>query len=221
MKKMKTPAVVMLVCVSFLFCSCRKDIIRGKGDIVTQERAVANFDKVKIAGSTDVDIVPGASFRVVVSDYENLVDEVETSIHGTELKVGYKNNVWVTRGNSKVTITMPSLKGVTVDGSGNFNINSGFSNINYFSAFVNGSGNIWLHHLPADEVNVYISGSGDVRGFGLTAGKAKVTVEGSGNTEITANNQLDVRINGSGNVFYRGNPVMNVKISGSGKVERR
>jgi Putative auto-transporter adhesin, head GIN domain len=221
MKKMKSPAVFVFVFVSLFFVSCKKELIRGKGDIVTQERAVSGFTRVKITGSTDVEIVPGTSYRVIVSDYENLVNEVETSISGNELRVGYSRNVWVTRGNSKVTITMPTLNGVAVDGSGNFNISGPYTGIAYFSADISGSGNINMYNFPAEEANVHISGSGDVRGFGLTCNKAKVQVNGSGKTEITVNTLLDVRINGSGDVYYKGNASVNASINGSGKVLKR
>lgn len=206
---------------TILFSSCKKEVIHGKGDIVTQERAVSNFSRIKIKGVTDVTIVQGSSFRVTVSDYENLVNEIETSLSGDELTIGYKREVWVTKGNSKATVTMPSLKGVRVDGSGDFIIDGPFTGTNFFRAEINGSGNININNLVADEADIHISGSGDVRNFGLQCKKANVKVSGSGKTELTVSELLDVRIDGSGDVYYKGNPVVNSRINGSGKVLKR
>ena len=207
--------------LSLLFTSCKKEIIHGKGDIITQERTVSNFSRVKITGITDVTLIQGSSFRVTVSDYENLVDEVETALSGDELRVGYKRNVWVTKGKSKAVITMPSLKGVRVDGSGDFIIEGPFTGTSLFSVEINGSGNVSINNAIVDEADIHISGSGDVRNFGLQCNKVTVKVSGSGNTEITVHNLLDVRINGSGDVYYKGTASVSASISGSGKVIKR
>ncbi|MBS4064604.1 MAG: DUF2807 domain-containing protein [Chitinophagaceae bacterium] len=211
-------SATLLVFISIVFTSCKKEIIRGKGDIVTQERTVSGFSRVKITGITDITLIQGSSFRVTVSDYENLVNEVETALSGDELRVGYKRNVWVTKGKSKAVITMPSLKGVRVDGSGDFVIEGPFSGTSFFSVEINGSGNVSINNAVVDETDIHISGSGDVKNFGLQCNKATVKVSGSGNTELTVNNFVDVRIDGSGDVYYKGNASVNARINGSGKV---
>jgi hypothetical protein len=211
-------SATLLAFISLVFTSCKKEIIHGKGDIVTQERTVSDFSRVKITGITDVTLIQGSSFRVTVSDYENLVNEVETALSGDELRVGYKRNVWVTKGKSKAVITMPSLKGVRVDGSGDFVIEGPFTGTSFFSVEINGSGNVSINNAVVDEADIHISGSGDVKNFGLQCNKATVKVSGSGNTELTVNNFLDVRIDGSGDVYYKGNASVNARINGSGKV---
>jgi hypothetical protein len=220
MKAMKLSAVLFVTGALFL-SSCVKEVIRGRGSIVTQERPVSGFTKVKITGSTDITIVQGSSFKVAVSDYENLVDDIETSVIGDELRVGYRKHTLVTRGNSKATITMPSLKGLRVDGSGNFAVNGPFTLTGLFSIEINGSGNVSIADATAEDADIHVSGSGDINAFGLQCNIAKVKIDGSGNTELTVNKQLDVRINGSGDVYYKGNASVNASINGSGKVIKR
>lgn len=220
MNTIKFSAAVVFIS-AFLFSSCKKEVIRGKGDIVSQERAVSNFSRIKIKGITDVTVVQGSSFRVTVSDYENLVNEIETSLSGEELTIGYNRDVWVTKGNSKATITMPSLKGVRVDGSGDFIIDGPFTGTNFFSVQINGSGNVNINNAVVDEADIHISGSGDVKNFGLQCKKATVKISGSGNAELTVSEFLDVRIDGSGDVYYKGNASVNTRINGSGKVVKR
>lgn len=220
MNTIKFSAAVVFIS-AFLFSSCKKEVIRGKGDILSQERAVSNFSRIKIKGITDVTVVQGSSFRVTVSDYENLVNEIETSLSGEELTIGYKRDVWVTKGNSKATITMPSLKGVRVDGSGDFIIDGPFTGTNFFSVQINGSGNVNINNAVVDEADIHISGSGDVKNFGLQCKKATVKISGSGNAELTVSEFLDVRIDGSGDVYYKGNASVNTRINGSGKVVKR
>lgn len=238
---MKSKILSCLVFSLLLLSSCKKDIIRGRGAIVTQERSIVGFNRVKIKNSTDVVITQGASFRVIASDYENIINDLETIVSGDELIIGYKNDVWVTRGNSKVTIVMPVLKGVHVQGSGNCTAAGAFTATGTFNAFIQGSGDITLSGLLTDDFNgdisgsgsisvadaksktvrVEIDGSGKMKAFGLQCETANVNVSGSGNTELSVSNQLTVRISGSGSVFYTGNPSVNSTISGSGKVIKK
>jgi Putative auto-transporter adhesin, head GIN domain len=239
--KLKNLSFLFLAFVAVFFSSCKKDILTGRGDIVTQERTLNNFTSVKIKGSTDVIITQGAALKVTVSDYSNLVNELETTIAGDELSIRYKSEVLVTRGKSKVTIVMPSLKGLHVNGSGDFTVTGPFTATGTFPLTINGSGDMTVSGLSTDDLNadiagsgdinlsnsisknvrVNIEGSGDVKAFGLQCDHATVNVKGSGDTEISVAKQLDAFIKGSGNIYYKGNPSVNVSISGSGKVMKR
>lgn len=240
MKSMKL-SLAILIMSALTFSSCVKDIIRGKGDIVIQERSVSGFTKVKIEGSTDVFITQGAAFKVTASDYENLINELETSLTGDELRVRYKSDVWVTKGKSKVTIVMPALAGLTVEGSGDFTVTGPFTIADRFTAKVRGSGDMNISGINATDITadingsgdinisgsqcktirVDIDGSGDLKAFGLQCDNADVDITGSGNTEISVAKQLDALIRGSGDVYYKGNPVVNATIRGSGRVVKR
>jgi hypothetical protein len=240
MKSMNLSLVFLLISV-ITFTSCIKDIVRGKGDIVTQERTVSGFNRVKIKGSTDVEITYGAAFKVIASDYSNLINELETSVTGDELRVGYKSDVLVTKGKSKVTIVMPLLKGLLVDGSGNFTVSGPFAVAGTFTAKVQGSGDMNINGITADDMSVDINGSGDVnisgsksktirididgsgdlKAFGLQCDNADIDITGSGKTEISVAKQLDALIKGSGDVYYMGNPVVNATVRGSGRVIKR
>lgn len=230
-----------LAFISLLLVSCKKDIVTGRGDIVNQERNINGFIRVKIKGVTDVIITQGTSFKVTVSDYENLVNSVETSVAGDELTVRYKSDVLVTKGKSKVTIVMPSLKGLHTDGSGDFTVTGPFTTTGTFVTVVNGSGDMTVSGLTTDDftaeingngdislsnsvsknVRINIAGTGDVTAFGLQCDNAAVDVKGSGDTEISVAKKLDAFIKGSGNVYYKGTPAVNVNISGSGRVVQR
>jgi Putative auto-transporter adhesin, head GIN domain len=240
MKSMKL-SLAILIMSALTFTSCVKDIKRGRGDIVTQERSVANFTKVKITGSTDVFITQGAAFKVTASDYDNLINELETSVTGDELRVGYKSDVWVTKGKSKVTVVMPALTSLTVEGSGDFTVTgpftvtgrftakvrgSGDMNINGINATditadINGSGDINMSGSQSKTIRVDIDGSGDLKAFGLQCDNADIDITGSGDTELSVAKQLDALIRGSGDVYYKGNPVVNATIHGSGRVVKR
>jgi hypothetical protein len=237
LKQLKSAVLVALVVLT----SCRKDALTGSGSIVTQQRTVANFTKVKVNGETDVNIIQGTTFKVEVSDYSNLVNEIETIVIGDELIVGYRQNINVFRGKSLVTITMPVLKSIIVNGSGDAKINGAFTTDNCI-AKVSGSGDIWISSLTLTNdftSNIYgsgnititnglcdkaifnLNGSGDINAFGMQSNTANINVNGSSDTELTVNNQLTASINGSGNIFYKGTALVNSTILGSGRVYKR
>jgi Putative auto-transporter adhesin, head GIN domain len=240
MKKITTivAAFILSLCI---FSSCKKDTVFGSGPIETQERTVSSFTKVRTEGDIDVIISQNAIQKVVVSDYSNLINDIETIVVGDELFIRYRNNKNVSNSKSKVTITMPLLNAVYTSGSGDINVNGTFVATNTFAATTRGSGDIVLNAITAIDFNVIvvgsgdvsitnastknsninIDGSGDVNAFGLQADNATVEVRGSGDAEVSAALVLNAIIRGSSDIYYKGNPTVNKTITGSGSVIRR
>jgi hypothetical protein len=239
MKKIAT-IVVAFILSFFIFSSCKKDNVFGTGPIETQERTVSPFTKVRTESDIDVIISQSNIQKVVVSDYSNLINDIETIVVGNELFIRYRNNKNVLNSKSRVTITMPSLNAVYTSGSGDVNVNGTFAVTNTFAATTRGSGDIVLNAITAIDFNVIvvgsgdvsvtnsttkntninIDGSGDVNAFGLQANNATVEVRGSGDAEVSASILLNAIIRGSSDIYYRGNPTVNKTITGSGRVIR-
>jgi len=113
-------------------------------------------------------------------------------------------------------VTMKSLKGVTLSGSGNIDV----SGLVGDSLLVDlpGSGNITVTGT-AESVNVSLPGSGNIYCDGLKTKSATVTLNGSGNIKVYASQSLDANLRGSGEIRYDGNPAqVNKSITGSGGI---
>jgi hypothetical protein len=217
---MKKEILYMLSVLLVLTTACSKDRerISGSGSVITEDRQVNAFTKVSLQGPSFVYITKGNNFNVQVKAYGNLLPYFETRVVNGTLEVGYKDNVSVRNENSEVYITMPSLNGLYVNGSGDIETTGNFNDNASFETRVNGSGNIEIEDGAADNFSSKTSGSGDIYAFGFSAKKANIEISGSGNTRITANDELSVKISGSGNVYYKGSPDVTVNISGSGDV---
>jgi hypothetical protein len=240
MKKITTIVAAFILSIS-IFSSCKKDTVFGSGPIEMQERTVSSFTKVRTEGDIDVIISQAAMQKVVVSDYSNLINDIETIVVGDELFIRYRNNKNVSNSKSKVTITMPTLNAVYTSGSADINVNGTFAVANTFAATTRGSGDIVLNAITAIDFNIIvvgsgdvsvtnsttkntninIDGSGDVNAFGLQADNATVEVRGSGDAEVSAAILLNAIIRGSSDIYYRGNPTVNKTITGSGSVIKR
>lgn len=215
---MKISSIVLFFCSVFMLSGCEKDIVRGEGSVITQERAVSNFTGVRSMGSANVSITQGNSFKVEVREYDNLLPYFETKLNGAVLELGFKDNINVKNSKAEVFITMPALQLLKTEGSGNISTTGIFPPAGNFDAQVTGSGNINIGNAAANRFDGAIRGSGNIKAFGMIAAEAFTQIEGSGNIEITATSKLNVKISGSGNVYYKSTPLVTTSISGSGQV---
>jgi hypothetical protein len=196
--------------------TCNPYAIDGSGNSKTESRAVASFSKIDLAGSPDVDVVIGPTTSVAVSADDNLLPFIETTVDGETLKIKSKHS-YRTRLGVTVSVTVPSLHGASVSGSGNIHV-AGLK-VGALDATVAGSGNVTLAGA-VDQLRARIVGSGDVQAGNLAAKNVRVSVTGSGDALIRATDELDASVTGSGNVRYSGAPPRQVRkhVTGSGDI---
>jgi translation initiation factor IF-1 len=231
--------LAFLVSVWFLFTSCTDWFgVTGTGNIISQKRTATDFHSVSLLTAAKVYIVKGDSFKVEISDYENLLQHISIKVDNHNLTIS-NDPIFTVLLNSKakVTITMPdSLLGVAIAGSGDINLNSPFKDLNTLA--ITGSGNIYANEpLNILAMNASILGSGNITAIGsvqtltglisgsgnlqlsnLNATNANCTISGSGSIYVHSNTSLKATISGSGNIIYSGNPIVDASITGSGKV---
>ena len=219
--------------------ACDDDFVRGRGDVVTETRAVPAFNAVEVGGDFEVYLQQGPAEDIRVEGQENVLDVVTTKVDGQELEIKFKPLVNVGRHKTiRVYITTPALASLELSGSSRAEGQTPWT-VDNLNLKVSGSGSLALDVREANEVESRISGSGsmnlsgdaedfeneisgsgNVRAFGLVTKRAAARISGSGNCELTVTQSLNARISGSGNVRYKGDPTVNVTVSGSGKVMR-
>ena len=140
----------------------------------------------------------------------------------------------------KITLTMPKLKSVKVNGSGGVYSEDKIET-DKLSVQVNGSGDIKFDEIVPNEIYVFVNGSGDINfyGKGVTAkGEIKVTgsgdvctstfdildlkvkLVGSGDASVYSSGEIKINLVGSGDIRYSGNADVIVSITGSGDVSK-
>jgi hypothetical protein len=237
--KWMSSAVLMSLLVSSCFIDIDDDdglfgCVDGDGPVVSEEVNMDEFDGIRLKGSMDVFIQQGDEQKVVIEGKQNLIDELNYEVNGGIWDIDFDDCVRDVD-NFDVYITLPLLRTVQVQGSGNVIGENRFV-IGDLEIKITGSGDVSLE-AEADDMNVYISGSGDlelegvaddvkyridgsgdVRAFGLECQTADIDVSGSGDLEVWVLELLRVHIDGSGDVYYKGNPTLDVTIDGSGDV---
>jgi len=216
-------------------CSSKK--VKGSGNVVSETRQVAEFNKIHLKGIGKAFLTKGDQPSVEIKTDDNIMTVIKTEVTDGKLVVSHKNyNLRPTTLN--YFITVKDLNAVAVSGSADVTGNAKFVSDN-FSADISGSGNMRLElevgNLESDIsgsgsmrfsgktdfLNASITGAGDISALDLEAKKVSLKITGSGDCEVNASETLNVKITGSGDVKYKGTPQISQKITGSGKVRSR
>ena len=215
-----------------------KSGITGEGPVVKRQLDLASFDAFALTNSADVYVRQGSTQSVEVEGQENVINNLVKEVEDGAWKISFDQPVRHHEG-LKIYITLPSLRGVRISGSGNIIGENQFTGIDKLGVSVSGSGNIKLdiqaravdsHISGSGNIRlagntgaheIHISGSGDVSAYELSSESCDVHISGSGDCDVDVRENLEVRISGSGDVNYKGRPRINSRISGSGDINGR
>ncbi len=217
------------------------DRIKGNGNITSEKRKTATYDKVAVSGFFDVELVSGSEGNLTIKGESNLIKYIITEVKDDVLKIKVKKGYNLrTSFNKIILITVPfkNISGVSLSGSGDV-ITKDVINADHFSTALSGSGDVNLE-ISANSTKARVSGSGDVRisgksgsfecavsgsgdihAFNLKTKHADAKVSGSGNIRVNCTESIKGRVSGSGDIEFKGNPDKeDTKVAGSGDIER-
>lgn len=216
------------------------DGVRGSGQVVEEQRALAGYSAIRMRGPVDVELRASDRESVVVRADDNVLELVETKVVPGErpaLEIGLRPSIRIrSRRAPLVVVEFRALSELVVSGSGDVRADrigaddfalsirgSGDVHIReldarLFAAVLSGSGDLRIDGGQADQQAYRLSGSGDVNAGRLTGRAVQVAVTGSGDAVVHATESLHVTIGGSGDVAYRGTPRVSQRVNGSGRV---
>lgn len=192
--------------------------VKGSGDIITVERDISEFTRLKTTGSYDIEIKVGEKASLSITYDDNLIELIDTDVRGKTLEISSESS-FRSRHNCRIDITVTALNEVRLSGSGDisiYNVDTDLLEIN-----LSGSGNIYAEG-KAEEVELSISGSGDIDTRDLIVHDAYVKVSGSGDIKVYADQMINARVSGSGDIAYYGEPDdVSKSVTGSGSIRRK
>jgi hypothetical protein len=210
------------------------------GPSTTRSFAAQGFDRVSLRGSDNVVVRVGATESVTATGPEGELEKLEVTVRDGVLRIGREKDKgsWSWGKDRKpvvVTVTVPRLRGASVAGSGDMQVDR--VETASFDGSVAGSGDLRIAQLVADAASLSIAGSGDasvagqarsldisiagsgnLSAQGLKAERAKISIAGSGDVRAHVTGEADVSIVGSGDVELGGNPRCRTSKMGSGDV---
>ena len=191
----------------------------------TREWHPAQFDRIELSGSWDVEVVQGPAGSVRAEGDADTLARMEVRVDGDGLHIGTKRGDWSSGGWHRdrvhVTVVAPMpLRAASVAGSGNM----GIARVEtpHFAGSVAGSGNMALMSVAAREVALSIAGSGNVRAAGR-AERVTTSIAGSGDVRIGDLHAADLtgEIAGSGSLVAFATRTARLSIMGSGDARVR
>lgn len=220
MKNVITLSIIALSTV--LFTSCRKNSLRGHGSIESETRNLSSFTSIQADGSTDIEVYPSSTNKVIVTGYGNLIPIYETEVRGNTLYLDFKRGYWnIMNNNITVTVYTTDMSSIHLNGSGKVHIYDGMTS-STMEVDVNGSGDVQVDDNNFQRFDCKVNGSGAIKARNADCEAVYANISGSGDIEVSVSELLEAKISGSGNIDYWGTPeVVNTDISGSGKVTKR
>jgi hypothetical protein len=234
---------MVLVCLASAALACQVvlgdipgDVVRGSGNVVSEERPVSGIDLVSLATEGDMTIQVGDEEKLTVEAEDNLLPYIVTEMRSGRLLVRTQNGVNLDSTRPiRYLLTVKALEGLDISSSGD--ITSEALQAERFNIGVSSSGNLNLDGLTAESLRADLSSSGDVNIAGgevseldlglsssgnfnaedMGADSASVTVSSSGDARIRVSEVLDARLSSSGNLYYHGDPELEVRTSSSGE----
>jgi hypothetical protein len=208
---MRRLAVVLLLA----FAGC------GGGERITQTRGVEPFDRLEIADSVDVEVVPGDGREVEVFGGEDVLDRVETESSGGLLRIDIRDRGIVIGedplGDVRVQVAASALDSVKIGGTGDVEL--GTLDLPELVLEIEGAGEVQASGT-ADRLDATIQGAGDTDLDELAVREARIVVQGAGEARVNVSERLDVKVQGAADVVYRGDPLITRDIEGAGEIRR-
>jgi hypothetical protein len=186
MKRIAQIFTVVLVSLSMTSCFHFPLCISGTGPIVTQTFELDPFDEIASETVIDVEVVQGNTQQVIAEGNENMMEFIELKVINNKLHVDLRNGSY-NHFELKVYVTIPSLKEVELESTGNV----------YMSEFTN-----------LKSLNLYLSSTGNISADGVSEIENKLDVRSSstGNIFINMNcDEVEVQATSTGNVTLKGN----------------
>jgi hypothetical protein len=190
----------------------------GSGVSASQARTLPPFSAVDLAGTNEMTVQVGTRQRVVVRADSNLLAKVITDVRSGVLVVA-DHGSFTARRPMSVLVTVPSLRAVTLSGTGYLTVHG--VRTTAFTVRLSGDGAVTVSGT-ADRVDASITGTGYLDLASLIARDAAIDIQGTATATVDASRSLDATIVGTGSIIYGGHPAqVTKKITGSGLITGR
>ena len=230
--------VAILVVGALALNACRLAIPAGSGVSTTEERSVADFDRLAFTFLGEMTIVQDGSESLTITGDDNIVPRIVTEVDDGMLTIrATPGTVGQPVVPLRYELHVKELSDITLSGLGS--IDAEALRASRLRLVMSGAGSLAIEQLEADEVDstlsglgnvtvggavarqeVLVSGAGNYDGGALRSAVADVAVTGLGNADVNVSERLTAEISGSGSITYVGRPEVEQMVTGLGTIRR-
>jgi hypothetical protein len=207
-------AVIVVLATAGLRETPSASSTRGSGVSVTDDREVAPFSSIELAGANTVVIHVGAPLSLAVTGDDNLVGRVTTVVGAGRLVIDNSGS-FTTNAPMHIAVSVPSLDGVKLGGAGTVTV-EGVTSAD-FGAELAGDGTLAVSGT-VQRVTAVLAGAGTLDLHDLVAIDGTAQLPGTGTIRIHATSTLEATLTGTGTILYRGDPTVTMRNTGTGTV---
>jgi len=175
-------ALALVLSLSALSLTGCRGLIKGSGDLETQEYELNNFTNIEISHAFKYEVTQSNFYGVTITADDNLFKYIEVIKTGERLEVGMKPNYGFINTHLEVVITMPELRSLDVSGASTGFI-KGFSSNEVLIAGISGASSLDLVDITTGDVDFDVSGASGITGS-LTANDAKFELSGASRIQL-------------------------------------
>jgi hypothetical protein len=195
------------------------NIVRGSGNVVTEERPMSGFTAVSLQGVGRLEIDQTGSESLSITADDNFLPYIETRVRGSKLIISIQDNTTFNDVTDLVYhVTAKTIENLELDGAGDIQVNN--LDTEEWQVNLDGGGNINVAGKVTRQ-EVEINGLGLYNAEDLSCQEAAVQQNGAGMIVVQVSDQLDVTIDGVGSVEYIGDPTVTQTLNGLGTVKQR
>lgn len=212
-----TRITMILIAALAIVAGCSRPGIKGDGVLKTEDRSIADFSTVEVAGGYQITWAPGKPALNISTD-ENLLPLIKTVVSGNTLKIDSKENLRPSK-NITIILSSTSLADVQLTGGNSFKASS-----------ISGQ-NLKLESTGASDITVdgsvtnltaTLTGASKLNAKSLQTQNSTLSLVGASDADVTVSNTLKVTITGAGSLTYSGNPQsVQQNVTGAGSIKQR
>jgi hypothetical protein len=153
----------------------------------TKEFNYSGFNRINIRFAMEVEITRADAYSVVITGADMLTDNIEVTLEGDKLVIGYKLNFVsfftapFTRAMAR--ITLPDLRELNITGAARGAVR-GFQSANDFTLQVSGASRLDLAEMSVGNLKMEFSGASRIDGQIKAAGDTDIHVTGATRLEL-------------------------------------
>lgn len=207
MKKLIYALGVLLVS-----CSCINITVGGgngircKGPVVEKTmEGLTDFTGIVANGSADIFFAQADSFSVKVTANEEVFEHLNYRVEDGVLIIGTKDNKPIRAEKYDVSVTLPLLEAITVNGASDVNQMGEYKADNNLTVSVNGAGDLNLDYVSVPVLSFTLNGASDLRAKDLDVQELKIGINGAGDAVLAGKaDKAHFSVNGAGDIDARG-----------------
>ena len=182
--------IILAVSLLASLCSCINLNINGKGiyckgPVVEKNMELSGFNAIVVNGSSDLFFTPSDQFSVLVTANEEVFEHLNYRVEDGVLIIGTKNNVNIRAEKYEVSVSLPVLESVTVNGAADVKQMGAYLADKDLKVVVNGAGDLSFTDIKVPSLVFSANGASDIKASGLDVQTLTVSVNGAGDAVLS------------------------------------